>query len=648
MALIDVLNNLDDRTVLNIIRKGLYVNIPDPKDAARKGAELSKKDLANISNSLTSLQGAFNQIYASTLNIRNIQQYQQKSFLGVQKENRLEATQNISSTMNMGQPSDDNVAALLNSISEVSYNVDLLATKLRKINIGGDGGVSGIIENIVEAVDDVTDVASVSGGGSKAFGTLTKLPWKKIGVGAAVVGGVGMAGMASPASAAERQPSIEPRNLESTINKTQEQIEKSKPQQTPTGPSYSEKFADFLDRTVENVTGWVKSAGAFLGITGDSGGGMVGGYSGPLSGDTRADFQTIVDIASRAGAPHPEIVAAQWALESGYGKSMSGKNNPFGQKAGPNEDATIRTTQEYVNGNYVTTQARFKNYASLEEAIAEHVRKWNASHTKAGSSPLEAIQSIYAKGYATDPQYVTKITRILANNNIDPNSPYSYSSSSGGSYNIGKGAASQYGWRTNPVTKERQFHGGVDIPAPQGVTVHAYRAGTVTFAGNNGSYGNVVYIKHDDGTETRYAHLSSIAVASGSVVQGGIIGRVGSTGRSTGPHLHFEFLNSNGEKLNSTGIFNANRWIVGGNKIPEAGRANSGAAISTKTRQIKNFGVAVPFKRSGGVTDFIRRRGQDQFEIKNSAGLEWTPITTDDVRAYGRSHDIDMKKYFGI
>lgn len=86
------------------------------------------------------------------------------------------------------------------------------------------------------------------------------------------------------------------------------------------------------------------------------------------------------------------------------------------------------------------------------------------------------------------------------------------------------------------------FHRGIDIAAPTGTPVGAARAGTVVFAGwSTAGYGNLVRIRHSDGFETWYGHFSSIAVGVGQYVnQGEMIGRVGSTGISTGPHLHFE------------------------------------------------------------------------------------------------------------
>ena len=105
----------------------------------------------------------------------------------------------------------------------------------------------------------------------------------------------------------------------------------------------------------------------------------------------------------------------------------------------------------------------------------------------------------------------------------------------------GESAGSPFGIRSDPFTGEPRMHKGVDVGAPMGTPIVAAQAGTVTFAGEWGSYGNIVIIDHGDGVETRYAHQSQVGVAAGDRVEAGqAIGAVGSTGRSTGPHLHFE------------------------------------------------------------------------------------------------------------
>ena len=103
--------------------------------------------------------------------------------------------------------------------------------------------------------------------------------------------------------------------------------------------------------------------------------------------------------------------------------------------------------------------------------------------------------------------------------------------------------SSAFGWRKDPFTGQGRFHKGVDVKAAYGQTVPSVAGGTVVTAGSQGSYGLTVVVEHDSGIRTRYAHLSELAVRPGDVVtRGQDVGRVGSTGRSTGPHLHFEVL----------------------------------------------------------------------------------------------------------
>jgi murein DD-endopeptidase MepM/ murein hydrolase activator NlpD len=99
---------------------------------------------------------------------------------------------------------------------------------------------------------------------------------------------------------------------------------------------------------------------------------------------------------------------------------------------------------------------------------------------------------------------------------------------------------SPYGYRPSPFTRERQFHSGLDIGAAQGTPVRAGMAGRVSSVGFDGVSGNYVVITHHSGYRTLYAHLSVIRAKAGAYVRGGdVIGDVGSTGLSTGPHLHF-------------------------------------------------------------------------------------------------------------
>ena len=105
--------------------------------------------------------------------------------------------------------------------------------------------------------------------------------------------------------------------------------------------------------------------------------------------------------------------------------------------------------------------------------------------------------------------------------------------------------SSLFGYRRHPVYKDRRFHGGVDYAAPSGTAIYASGAGTIEMARYVNGYGNYIKIRHNSEYETAYGHMSRFASGmrpGARVKQGQIIGYVGSTGRSTGPHLHFEIL----------------------------------------------------------------------------------------------------------
>lgn len=122
-----------------------------------------------------------------------------------------------------------------------------------------------------------------------------------------------------------------------------------------------------------------------------------------------------------------------------------------------------------------------------------------------------------------------------------------------------KHMASGYGWRTDPFTKARKFHYGMDFASPQGTPVYAAGDGVVVRADSNASgYGNHIRIDHGYGYVTLYGHLSAYNVRAGQhVKRGDLIGKVGSTGRSEAPHLHYEVI-KNGEHINPIHFYYGN------------------------------------------------------------------------------------------
>lgn len=118
---------------------------------------------------------------------------------------------------------------------------------------------------------------------------------------------------------------------------------------------------------------------------------------------------------------------------------------------------------------------------------------------------------------------------------------------------------STFGYRSDPFTGRTAFHGGIDFAGSEGSDVFSVADGVVTYAGPRSGYGNVVEINHGDGLVTRYAHARSLAVRVGDVVtKDQLVAYMGSTGRSTGPHLHYEVLR-NGKQIDPAGFLRVAR-----------------------------------------------------------------------------------------
>lgn len=124
--------------------------------------------------------------------------------------------------------------------------------------------------------------------------------------------------------------------------------------------------------------------------------------------------------------------------------------------------------------------------------------------------------------------------------------------------------SSDFGTRRDPFLGRLAFHSGIDYAASRGMSVRATGSGRVTIAGRNGGYGIMVEVDHGNGLTTRYAHLSRIEVEEGDMVSPGtVVGRVGSSGRSTGPHLHYE-TRRDGEPVDPT------TYLAAGDFLPSA------------------------------------------------------------------------------
>lgn len=131
--------------------------------------------------------------------------------------------------------------------------------------------------------------------------------------------------------------------------------------------------------------------------------------------------------------------------------------------------------------------------------------------------------------------------------------------------------SSRFGWRRHPILKDRRLHSGIDYAAPKGSRIYASGDGVVKRAQYAGGYGNMVVIQHNNEYSTGYGHMNSFAkgIRPGvRVKQGQVIGYVGSTGRSTGPHLHFEII-KNGKKVDPLKVKAATGTNLAGNELKQ-------------------------------------------------------------------------------
>ncbi|MCR4650456.1 MAG: M23 family metallopeptidase [Lachnospiraceae bacterium] len=239
---------------------------------------------------------------------------------------------------------------------------------------------------------------------------------------------------------------------------------------------------------------------------------------------------TLSQIAEKVNIPMDKIIALNDSLDNENSMIRAGEELIITMPEPPL--SVDRVEQQYIEEDYdadviyidndewyttqeVTRQAPSAGHRNIVAKITYHNTKEVNKEVIKEEVILAAIPKIVEKGTKIPPTYVKPI--------------------SGGRLSSG------FGRRSAPTRGASTYHKGVDWAVPVGTAVYASCGGTVTKAGWGSGYGYCVYISHPDGRETRYGHLSKVLVSSGqSVKQGQKIALSGNTGRSTGPHLHFE------------------------------------------------------------------------------------------------------------
>ncbi|NBA40367.1 peptidoglycan DD-metalloendopeptidase family protein [Enterococcus hirae] len=250
---------------------------------------------------------------------------------------------------------------------------------------------------------------------------------------------------------------------------------------------------------------------------------------------------------------YASVMIAQAILESASGQSQLAQApnyNLFGIKGTHNGKGVSFATQEDLgNGVLYTTQATFRQYQSYEDSLNDYAQLLKEGLTgnshfydgvwKKNAKNYQEATKFLTGRYATDTSYDKKLNGLIETYDLT-----TYDKEVAGPQLSKEGyivPLKNYTISSPFGNRGAEFHRGIDLAAPQGEPIHASKAGTVIKAEFHPSWGNYVAIEHEDGTTALYAHQQEYQVKVGDKVkQGQIIGYVGSTGNSTGSHLHFE------------------------------------------------------------------------------------------------------------
>ena len=250
---------------------------------------------------------------------------------------------------------------------------------------------------------------------------------------------------------------------------------------------------------------------------------------------------------------YASVMIAQAILESASGQSQLAQApnyNLFGIKGTHNGKGVSFATQEDLgNGTLYTTQATFRQYENYEDSLNDYAQLLKEGLTgnshfyegvwKTNAKTYQEATKFLTGRYATDTSYDKKLNGLIETYDLTK-----YDKEVAGPQLNKKGYVvplKNYTISSPFGTRGGEFHRGLDLAAAQGEPIYASKAGTVIKAEFHPSWGNVVAIEHEDGTTALYAHQQEYQVEVGDhIKQGQIIGFVGSTGNSTGSHLHFE------------------------------------------------------------------------------------------------------------
>lgn len=563
---------------------------------------VTKKSTAAISSNFVALHNAFNKILANSINIKALQEAQGKKgtpaskIVSVPVSANIVGAEELSGVINVLGKYFDELTKLFNASDdnkpeEQEQQVDVDVGKKRKGRRSRQrmrkGGILGMALGSFGADLDIVDSGmsdnEVSRNDTRANGNTRASRGSLIGaVGAIAVMGAGYLAAKAYSSATKESPAE--KQLKAVAAKTAAVPATRVPTEISNN-SYSSQFADYLSDTFENVKSYI------TGLAGGSiiGGGGTSGYYGDGAGSTENARIAMEYLTSSKGGEWSQAqaagIVANLQAESGANLDTTAFNEAGGGQ-GAQGIAQWR-------GPRLTKFTELYNKPIRNASLIEQLEyvNWELNNTEAkagrslrGATTAEEAANIFYKQYerpgkddASGGKRIANARAIMevANNPGNPNGV--------GLVNPVPGAVitSGFGKRTAPETKTghgSSNHRGLDFAGVnEGTPILAAGGGTVTFTGKAGSAGNMVVIDHGGGIVTRYMHMQdgSISVRNGvQVNQEQMIGRVGSTGNSSGPHLHFEVLR-NGKQENPRSYLNV---------VPTSSAPTVAPASATPTR----------------------------------------------------------------
>ena len=551
------IRELDQDTVSSIYNKFVFT-------AKSNDELLDKKTVIAVSNNLTSIQNAFNIISASIFNVGKLSEYKGKRSQQLTRERTIES----SGSSLLSQPISD-LSGTINGMGILSRYFEELTEKLEKLDLSNNSGESDIDLDIdrsktrrgktrrrgkLKLIGKTLGAAGVGLDVADRVSSGQTLTQTAVGVG----GGLAGAGLGAKAGAsigaffggAGAIPGAAIGGIGgyflggALADKGYEAV--TKPQLTET--SYSARFADFVSKSIQSVSRLsIAGFGIPLAI-----GGAAGSLFDRSGGELPPDTGVLDAIAKAEGTYGPN----GYNTSLGYGQFLPG---------GKEQNLTNKSLEEILQlGSYMRKQKDNPNSSALGRyQIVGTTLKDAASSlgydlkTTKFSPEVQDRMAMWIlkkqgfkawEGFKYNPQLLQTAQTALREGRT----------ASTATTGVGR-ISGQFG-----EDRGDHLHGGVDYATTLGTPVYALQSGRVTVARSLRGYGNVIYIQQDNGFQTRYAHLHEILVKEGSRVNARqLIGTVGSTGRSSGPHLHFE-IRKDDKKLDPTNVFNSNSWIVGG------------------------------------------------------------------------------------